>query len=529
MTTRGAAADLPHLHLQRWAAAGALLIVTAASVPAIAHYSGAPWRAFFFCLVAGGLLPLAILIGRSPFRILTAAFLWLGFWAKFVAHFALGAQFNEPIGLFSGSAGAWDRALLMATAGLSGVAVALVLVARLGSTEPRPAKEASADLLSRFGLVLLAISLLPALALFGFNSVFSILRVGFVPKLALHPYLYVIVAFAVSWGILLWLLALAWWLVGRQRLAPTSLVYIADVEGSLAALSMGSRVQMLLHVCAGLFVLWQGMLSRRWHIPFSGWLRMSAVVTPLFVATLLVVSLDRAVSFAEAEISPQAEVRHPDTSDAKGKPAGELNSSALEDQAIARPTPSAGAEPRRQAAVESRIRTIPHEIGSLFLMRWIGLDGVLATIETDDRLGLPLLREVIREQPAAGVDAIFQRMSHSVYTRLDNFVFMTIPGPVAIAALSGSAFICFLALAGMVVIGTLIEHLGLRLTANPAVAVVAGVALAYLLVQMNFPRTLFFFAIELVLALLAIAAVGWMLGAYRPLSRPFAATPLNPA
>lgn len=527
MTTRAATADLPHLHLQRWAAAGAVLIVAGASVSATAHYPGTPWRALLFCLIAGGLLPLAILIGRSPFRILTAAFLWLGFWAKFVAHFALGAQFNEPIGLFSGSAEAWDRALLMATAGLSGVAVALVLAARLRPTEPKMAEETSEDLLSRFGLVLLAISLLPALALFGFNYVFAILRVGFVPKLALHPYLYVIVAFAVSWGILLWLLGLAWWLIERRRLSPTSLVFIAAVEGSLATLSIGSRVQMLLHVCAGLFVLWQGMLWRRWRIPFSGWLRMTTVIAPLFVAALLLVSYDRAVAFADAAVIVQPEPSRDSSGGAAPQEAAVAKPAILE----GRRQPNAGELPRaadeelREAAVQSNIRSIPHEIGKLFLMRWLGLDGVLATIETDHHaLGVALLRDALLEQPAAGVDAIFQRMSHSVYTRLDNFVFMTIPGPVAIAAFSGSALVCFLALASTVLTGTLIEHLGLRLTANPAIAAVAGVALAYLLVQMNFPRTLFFFAIELVLAFLAIAAIGWMSGAYRPLPRPLPLT-----
>lgn len=508
------------LQVQSWAATGASLLVVATSIPAIAQYPGSALQASLFCLASGGLLPLVLLIGHSPFRILTGAFLWLGFWAKFVAHFALGTPFNEPIGLFSGSAEAWDRALLMATSGLAGVAVALVLAHRLRPTEPTPPKEAPADLLSRFGVVLVAVSLVPALAFFGFNYSFAILRVGFVPKLALHPYLYVIVAFAVSWGILLWLLGLTWWLIERQRLTPASLVYIAAAEGALAALSMGSRVQMLLHVCAGLFALWQGWVWRRWRIPFSGWLRMAAVVAPLFVGALLLVSFDRAVAFAEAAVIAQTEP-------SLRSPAGETVKPEIVEaspQTDARLPPPPADNELRQAIVASNIRSIPHEIGSLFLMRWLGLDGVLATVETDSVLGMALLRDAVLEQPAAGVDAIFQRMSHAVYTRLDKFIFMTIPGPVALAAFSGSALVCFLALTGMVLIGTLIEHLGLRLTANPAVAAVAGVALAYLLVQMNFPRTLFFFAIELVLAFLAMAAIGWIAGAYRPLPRPLSVT-----
>lgn len=516
----------PGLEVQRWAAAGTSLVVVAASIPAIAQYPGSFLQASLFCLASGGLLPLVLLIGHTPFRMLTGVFLWLGFWAKFVAHFALGAQFNEPIGLFSGSTAAWDRALLMATSGVAGVAVALMLAARLRPVEPGPAQGGPTDLLSRFGIALLAISFVAAPAFFGFNYVFAILRVGFVPKLDLHPYLYVIVAFSVSWGILLWLLGLAWWLVERKKLPPTSLVYIAAAEGALAALSMGSRVQMLLHVCAGLFILWQGFLWRRWRIPYSHWLRMAAVVAPLFLGTLLLVSYDRAVAFADAAVIVEPEPSRDSSRGAARQKTEVAKPEILEQgrQMDAEGLPRAAQEAQRQAIVESNIRSIPHEIGSLFLMRWLGLDGVLATVETDHALGMALLRDALLEQPAAGVDAIFQRMSHSVYTRLDKFTFMTIPGPVALAAFSGSALVCFLALAGTVLFGTLIEHLGLRLTANPAVSAVAGVALAYLLAQMNFPRTLFFFAIELILAFLAIAAIGWMAGAFRPLSRPHAFT-----
>ncbi|WP_204302584.1 hypothetical protein, partial [Klebsiella pneumoniae] len=62
----------------------------------------------------------------------------------------------------------------------------------------------------------------------------------------------------------------------------------------------------------------------------------------------------------------------------------------------------------------------------------------------------------------------------------------------------GSLTLCFLVLAVLVLLGTFIEYATDRLTGNPAAANLAGVALSYLIVQMNFPRTLFFFVLELV-------------------------------
>uniref|UniRef100_UPI0019536931 hypothetical protein n=1 Tax=Escherichia coli TaxID=562 RepID=UPI0019536931 len=72
-----------------------------------------------------------------------------------------------------------------------------------------------------------------------------------------------------------------------------------------------------------------------------------------------------------------------------------------------------------------KIQSIPNEISRLFVMRWVGLEGVLTTVGSDHRLGRDLLRQGLLEQPSAGVDALYQRMSESTYQRFSNFVFMT--------------------------------------------------------------------------------------------------------
>jgi hypothetical protein len=65
---------------------------------------------------------------------------------------------------------------------------------------------------------------------------------------------------------------------------------------------------------------------------------------------------------------------------------------------------------------------------------------------------------------------------------------------------TGSNAIIFLGMALLVIICHSIEWFAVRVTRNLAPGGVAGVSLAYLVVQIGFPKTLFFYAVELVIA-----------------------------
>jgi len=487
------------------AASGSIAI---ASVPAIIAFPGSAWLAALFCTLAGGLVPLVILRGRSAFRILIGLFLALGFWAKFVAHFAIGTALIEPIGQFSGTPDAWNAALGTASAGLAGVGTALLATAPLKPTASTPTLVDPSGILKRFGIAVLVASLVAAFVIFAFNFRFAILKIGFVPTLALHPYLYVLVAFAVSWGIALWLLVLTWWLIETGRLPPSSLIYLGAAEGAVAALSMGSRVQMILHVLAATLAFWQGTRYRGWRISRSSCAKLVLAVGLLFGAALLAVSLDRAYSFTGAvpDVTPAAA-----PASSTSQPPAAPNAGTPAAPATAAAAATRDDDVQREQRIREKIRSIPNEISRLFVMRWVGLEGVLTTVGADDRLGPDLLHRGLLEQPSAGVDALYQRMSEATYQRFSNFVFMTIPGPLAVAHYGGSLILCFLLLATLVLLGTFIEYATDRLTGNPAAASLTGVALSYLIVQMNFPRTLFFFVLELVGAVLILACIRLLL------------------
>jgi hypothetical protein len=490
-----------------------MLLVSAGAHP---FHPGSTAAYAAFCVASAALMTSALIGRRSVFALVLAVFLTLGFWAKLMLYLMAGMEFNEPLGSFDGSGPAWDRALLTAAAGLAGTAAATAAWKLLDPTPPaRPDREIRNDsLLGRYGLPLFVLSSVVALLLLVFNFHFAVLKIGTVPRLALPSHLYVAVSFVVGWGAMLWLGALGFWLVSAGRASPTLLLHVGALEGAAAAVSMGSRAQMLLHAGSmiALFVLYARSLN--WNPGWRSLAKAGAITAVLFPLSIAAVTLDRTIAFAGAQPVPaSAPVPAPAPAPAP-VPAPAASTPAASTPAPSAPAPSAPAAPATAQApaaaplapLEIRLRYAFRQLARLVIGRWLGLDGVLAVTSHEGQLGMPLLREVLTEAPAKGVDAIYQKIAAAKYQRFSNFVFMTIPGPVALLAFGGSLWIVAAGMALLFSVGYVVERFAEISTRNPAVSSVAGVGLAYFLVQMNFPYQQFFFVIELTLAVAAIAA-----------------------
>ena len=177
-------------------------------------------------------------------------------------------------------------------------------------------------------------------------------------------------------------------------------------------------------------------------------------------------------------------------------------------------SPSPGQAPAQDVSLADKIDVVVsshrfsellRELRSLFLMRWVGLEGVLTTAGAQQELGQNLLLSGLREDPAMGKDGIYQEMSGDPYEDVQFFTFLTLPGPFGVASYSGNTAIIFAFAFGVILIGHSLEWIAARLTGNVANAAVSGVSLGYLTVQMGFPWTLFIFALELVLSAGALA------------------------
>lgn len=416
------------------------------------------------------LVAVAALALPSFFVVTLAVFLSLGFVAKLVAHLVFHVALIEPIGQFDGSSAAWDTALSFATAGLAGACAAIVVAAFIPvvvkSAPMRADRRNEARLLS----ILLVVQLALAVAVYALNYRWNIIRIGYPLGVDLPTAAYGVLAFVIAWGALLGSLFLTQRKVELGGLSHAALIYVAAILGMLASITMGSRVQLILFVGAAsmtIAVQWRAVKS--WW-PVAAALSFAVVA---FVLSVGLVSIERNFAFHTG----------PDNA-----------------QPIAKSRPH-----QERVLTDGRINGLKYELGNLFIMRWVGLEGAMTTAAESDALGIPLLAKALREDPAPSVEAIYQRMSGDKYRDVKEFVFLTLPGPIGVASFSGSLWVIAGSMFLLVLAGHLFERLAGSLTRSVAACSVVGVSLAYLSAQLNVPWTFMVYALELLAALCGLA------------------------
>lgn len=509
-----------HLLDNRYLHVSALLLIATATLAAAVHYPGSLTPLLLNGVLAG-LLVRSVLSNRTSFfSFFLLAFLILGCWAKLVFHFIFATQFIEPIGAFDNSPQAWDSAMLALNAAFATLLACQAIAARLQPPATIPVERPRALLKPSMWLAVLLTVVLLAV-----NFRFAILKVGTEPTLKLHSYVYVLVSFMIAWGNLILLATLGYWLVQARQMKLETLFYILILEGAVTAVSMGSRAQMILHVIAPLAVYLVHGRELASAMRLVQWVRILLVTGILFVASLLLVSADRLQSFAQARpvMTPMISSKEPasDASLTVARPVSSLLVAPAESaQAIAsilapaipqfpiiaplvtvapvdaEPVPVTVAPVVETTEVKrARWKGMLMELSKLVVDRWVGLEGVLAVV-SHEHTGWPLFLHSLTERPEAGTHAIYQRMSNAQYQAFENFTFMTIPGPLAILLYSGNLAVLVAGLALLFFAGILVERLASLLVGNIFTRAAIGVALAYLLVQTNFPRVQMFFLVE---------------------------------
>jgi hypothetical protein len=452
--------------------ATALLAISfyAAIVP---FYQGNATTLFLFVFSGVLLFGLAVVLRPSFFLVVLASFLTLGFLLKTVAHLSFGVPLIEPVGDFSGSAFDWDMALKFAAAGQFGGIAAIVLASFI----PSRSSATSDEVIGRGKLkgVLfraLAILIVCAIGVYALNYRYAIMRIGYPLGIDLHPRLYAVLAFTISWGALLGGLAIVQWLIELGGLGYVSLILLASFLGFFSSVTMGSRIQFLLYVLASMcIILRRGRSVQHW----AGILAALCIGGLLFVLSIAVVSVERNYAFQ----SDKTVVQNQDTA------------------TLARKFEVVSSD-------HGRLGGVLQELRSLALMRWVGLEGVLTAEGAKRELGSDLLIRGLKEDPAVGKNGIYQKMAGDLYGKVEFFTFLTLPGTIGFASYSGSVPVIFGLVFGAIIIGHLVEWFAFKMTGNIAVAAVSGVSLAYLTVQMGFPWTLFVYAVELCLACAAL-------------------------
>src|SRR5690606_4146313 len=82
-----------------------------------------------------------------------------------------------------------------------------------------------------------------------------------------------------------------------------------------------------------------------------------------------------------------------------------------------------------------------YEVGTLFLDRWTGLEGVLVVTGSDR--GTDVLAEILQEDPHRGTESIYQKMAEAHYEPQERFTFLTLAGVIALLATADSWWLIF--------------------------------------------------------------------------------------
>jgi hypothetical protein len=469
-----------------------LLLATAFAVAAFRGYPGSAWPfvgypgsawpfiAFNFTFVV--LLLSALPRPRCYTYTFLAILLFLGFWSKLITHFLVPGNngfFIEPVGTFDHMGPNWDRGLNYATAGAAGALVARIVFLFVGRNQQQP-DENPRTVPAWYVQARVATWIVTFLVVVSLNAVnyfVAFYQIGVNAQWVLPLHLNVVTAWLINIGFAQWIAALVWWeycirggRAGFALMAPLA-------EGVIATCSTLSRSVGFLHVVPYLLALiemhgWKQLLKTR---------KRKATAMGLLVLSVTIIAVVQVLRAQTYYGSPGVKSQF-----TRQAPADE---------------PEAETEARYARHVrESMISQLP----LLVTQRWVGLEAVLA-VSSHPQVGPALFRQALVESPKAGQDSIYQKIAGSRYEKSTGFTFLTLAGIIGFLAYAGSIAVVIVGMCAVTFAVHAIDFAAWRLTGNPFLVSVTGLAIANVLCQMNYPYLTVIFFGQALLALLFIA------------------------
>lgn len=433
---------------------------------------------WIFNLMMGLMLGLVFIRPYSYAYSFLAVFFCLGFQSKFIIHIFFGEPFIEPTGLFNGSVQQWDAGLIASASAAAGIFTARILHLAYLKYKSNERNETLAIpwlyINYRKSLWLLTIAAILIIAIWNKNA--AIYQIGVNPKVVLPLHLNVLIAWLINWGFALWLACLVFW-EQKYTLKSTWAIPIAVIfEGAIMSISSLSRSAYLFHASAGL-IPWVISMRRRKLFLISYGVVSFILVLAL---TLYAVQMLRAKAF--------------------------LPTPAVQAVALivdSKPTEDASAKILQASANSEHMLG---QVASLFFYRWTGLEGVLA-VSSHPSKGFQLFKDAVNEDPRRGLDSIYQQIAGSKYRYSEDFTFLTLAGIASILYYSDSFTFVFFGMTLVSLLILVIEVTANKMTKNPYIISIAGVAMAYTVTQTTYPYLSAIFFLELIFTITAFAII----------------------
>ncbi|MDL5032885.1 hypothetical protein QRD43_13300 [Pelomonas sp. APW6] len=410
--------------------------------------AGHGWRLWALTGVSMALLVLMRTTVVSWFYSFMAVFYVLGCWFKVMAHSASDLPYVEPAGNFSGSPAEWGEyyefAIVIGLALFIGRVLSLMVWDRRKPHERQWEFRAGGVTGGQWG-VLVGVAALFYLV----NNLAAFFVTGVNARVTLPFALNAPLAFMALIGFAMVLATyVARDVAVRQRMTPTTAFAILMVA-SIASVSMASRAAVVMQAIP--ILLAAHYLQSRWGKHQFG--KLPVLMLGGFVALVLVaVSIYRVKVFSGV----------------------------------------AGAD-------GEMLGFFLLESGLLVVDRWVGAEAIMVAVAEPVR-SMDLFWRLMAEDPAIGVDSIYQQLSGGKYELLKGLTFLTLPGYFGVISLCGELFWVFVLVLAMTLLGLAFEALVRRLLCHQMipVALICG-AVANALTQLSFPRLLGPFLLQMLL------------------------------
>ena len=366
---------------KRWLVRFGYGLTIATGILGVIEYPGSKIVFSFFCLVIFAIAAIAVRFPNQYAHFFLGIAWFLGFWVKYVFHQTTGAPYDsEPFGLFDGTNVSWDAVFVVISIGgagyLAGRLVALPIVAPVTNSLLKRTIDVPAWWPSYRNL-LWSIAGIAVLSVLAANEEFSLLVRGYVAKFVLPWPLGGLFAWLTDIGLALLLALLLAWDRQMQFGALRGFVALC-IEGALFSVSTLSRGIYFFHTLPPVVTegtrFAAGGKRRLLMSLFAVWLVLGVAIPPM--TTALRLFGQRALPVTQSEL-------------AAGK----------------------ASQTRRDGSYENLVylRNLFIRISQLLLIdRWIGLEGVMATVAYSEK------------NPALLAEAAAQRRSYGtvdVYTR----------------------------------------------------------------------------------------------------------------
>lgn len=426
-----------------------------------ANYAGNRWLLVAFHLAFLTMLALAWPRPRIDAYFFLAIFMFLGFWAKYMAHAIIVYPFVEPVGAFTDSPEQWDRVIIVSTVAALGSVCARLLYLfffrKKGRDNPGYEIFIPQWYLRNPGLYW-SIAIVISLGLYFANFHFAFFQTGVNPRLILPYSLNAVFAWTCYCGCALLFALLSGWECQRREGRYAPLVWSVCIVGIISSLSLSSRAITLFLYMAYFVALSMHSkatlldLFRRWR-----W-RLPALLAVSLLLSLVLVSSYR------------------------------MNTYKIHDE---------------NTLMRTNASEMTIQISRSIIDRWIGLEGVMVAASSEE-LGYPLFFSALGEDPATGVNSIYQKLSHSPYEFLSGFTYLTLAGAPAILFFSGSLVLVFFGMACGALVLLILEYFALKITQSRFLVALLGLFMANAICQMNFPYLWLVFVFETIVAILIL-------------------------